>query len=61
MAEVYKRPGSPYWVADYTVGNKRYRKSTRRTNKKEGDHDTERVIRYFPNLFVNSISNISGS
>lgn len=35
MAEVYKKPGSPYWYADYTVAGKRHRKSTRRTTKKD--------------------------
>lgn len=35
MAEIYKKPGSPYWYADFTVAKRRKRQSTRRTNKKE--------------------------
>ena len=35
MAEVFKKPGSPYYYYDYTVSGKRYRGSTKRTKKKE--------------------------
>ena len=31
--EIYKREGSKYWLVDFTVGGKRYRKSTRATTK----------------------------
>ena len=31
--EIYKREGSKYWLVDFTVGSKRYRKSTRATTK----------------------------
>jgi integrase len=31
--EIYKRPGSKYWLVDFTVNGKRQRKSTRATTK----------------------------
>ena len=31
--EIYKREGSKYWLVDFTVNGKRYRKSTRATTK----------------------------
>ena len=35
MAEVYRSDNSPYWRCDFSVGGKRVRKSTKRTNKKD--------------------------
>lgn len=35
MAELFTKPNSPFYYCDFSVGDERVRKSTRRTNKRE--------------------------
>lgn len=43
--EVYKRPGSKYWLVDFTVNGKRRRKSTRATTKTRAMEVAANLIR----------------
>lgn len=45
MAEIYKRDRSPYWWADYYVGGKRLRKSTKMTIRREAQRVADEMER----------------
>lgn len=43
--DLYKRPGSPFWWVDYSVGGQRRRVSTKRRNKKEATAVASELVR----------------